>query len=601
MPGSPIRPICRPIVGPIVRSINSLVSGGASLPAGAIGVYYATDYQSTPRKLIPNAVSTVAVESNLLQYPRRLFNTGIGWQKGGVTTITDAAATFTPDGTGDASIMTTTASNSYLQWVPLTVPAGDYTMAIWVRSRSGGTQDFRMCVDFGGQVTKTAQTTWTRFTQTFTVTAASHQFLFVQTTAALTALDLEICDAKLYAGTSAGTEYALSGHMYLGSSHYDTRPSVTAGEVDFTSVGYGVMQHPANVTLTASTTAVVGNKTAVASSFQGIMSRIQSYLTFSAMHDNSKAPTFFQNGGNISTQGGGLWDFKDLGYHCLIYRFSGTQFDIFLDDMKIYSLTVSAASVTAKDFWSGIVNSESFSCGYKWNSIVLYNSALSDNDCATVRSVLATKATASALTVTPITRVYFAEGHSIPANATGYPYLFGPNSSPKVVGINNAVGGTTLASMTARAAALDAKLPTNRTGRKFILTVDIGTNDLYSYAGATDAIAAAAYATALAAYCDARRAAGWLVVGVPVLPRSDAGIGAPAVAAHNARRALLRTEQLTWVGTHYDAFADWGGDATMWPDAASNNVTYYNADKIHPILAGHTILETYVRTAINAL
>ena len=103
-----------------------------------------------------------------------------------------------------------------------------------------------------------------------------------------------------------------------------------------------------------------------------------------------------------------------------------------------------------------------------------------------------------------------------------------------------------------------------------------------------------------AAYCDARRAAGWKVAVVTILPRiSDVS------DSFNSRRSTINAAIATWVGVHCDAIVDFAADPTMGPNSAANGVSTYNAtyyaDGVHPTNAGHVILETVYRAVINSL
>ena len=604
MAGSPIRPICRPICYPIVRSINSVVGGGAVLPAGAIGVWYADQYSATPSPRIPNEITkaTNTPSANLMAPGRRLFANNNIWSTGGTITRTDNAATA-PDGATEASTLVCSGNWYLLPSVSKVLPAGTYTMACNVKRNTGTDQQFCFSKDTVAtrSSVKTATSAWTRESYTFTLGAPSTtQQTVLCSIDGVTAANIQICDFEMYAGSSDLGPEVKAGHFYVGANGLDTTPTYAAGALDLSTGGYGFIQFPTNYTIGNVTAVMLVSKVAAGSSYQSMMSKVQSYAEFSP---------------HLETQGGrpvtsikteyefngtsGLWLFLNKGYHFIGHRYNGTSRDIFLDDMKVWSVSGAVGTFTLQDMFAGIVNGTSLPTGYKLSAMALYNSALTDAQVETARQAL--YARAASLSPVPYSRWYFAEGHSIPATGGSYAYLFGPNSSPSVVGGVKAVGGSTLASMSARGAAVDALLPTNRTGRTFILSVEIGTNDLFNYPGATDAIAAAAYASALQTYIAARRAAGWKVITCTILPRSDAGLTAPEIAAHNARRALLRTTQLSWVGTLVDGCADFANDATMGPDAASNNTTYYNADKIHPIAAGHTILETIIRTVANAL
>ena len=172
----------------------------------------------------------------------------------------------------------------------------------------------------------------------------------------------------------------------------------------------------------------------------------------------------------------------------------------------------------------------------------------------------------------------FAEGDSITAgNHTGnVSYATKMAQSPYAGAfytvVDNAVGSSTVAIMAARAAALDARLPTG--GKKGILTVMAGINDYL--------MAPAVVLTALASYLDARRAAGWTVVVCTLLPdTADAGA--------NTFRNTMNTTIRTWAGVHADAVCDMGADATMGGDSAPLDTSLY-LDGLHPTLLGHTNL-----------
>jgi lysophospholipase L1-like esterase len=150
--------------------------------------------------------------------------------------------------------------------------------------------------------------------------------------------------------------------------------------------------------------------------------------------------------------------------------------------------------------------------------------------------------------------------------------------------------------LTYRADDVDAVIPEAATleGRKFILTILIGANDLEPvYSGNTTN-----FLNALWAYTNARRAAGWTVGVATILPKGSAQSG---YATHNSARATVNAAILAAVGTECDFSIDFAGDATMGPDAAGNNVALYS-DGLHPTATAHeTYLEPIYRAAVNAI
>jgi lysophospholipase L1-like esterase len=118
-----------------------------------------------------------------------------------------------------------------------------------------------------------------------------------------------------------------------------------------------------------------------------------------------------------------------------------------------------------------------------------------------------------------------------------------------------------------------------------------GTNDLI--AGTRPPYDALQAYRHLAAYCAARRRAGFRVVICTVLPR---GRSAAFYKARDALNAELRTHWTTFA----DALADVGADPTIGADGAETNATYYR-DTVHLTPAGYTIVARVVAHAVRGL
>lgn len=159
------------------------------------------------------------------------------------------------------------------------------------------------------------------------------------------------------------------------------------------------------------------------------------------------------------------------------------------------------------------------------------------------------------------------------------------NLTPTSKWTNLGVGGYTWLDLTTNAATTDTYYSTLY--KKNILVLFCGTNDI---AGGADG--ATTYARALA-YCQARQAAGWLIVIVTMLPRGDATFEAKRVIYNN----LVAANWQTFADAYYPAHLD----ANIGVASANTNLTYYNADQVHPINAGHAIIATGVTAAISTL
>lgn len=129
-----------------------------------------------------------------------------------------------------------------------------------------------------------------------------------------------------------------------------------------------------------------------------------------------------------------------------------------------------------------------------------------------------------------------------------------------------------------------------RAGRKVVLTVLIGRNDLVGYGGG-----AAAYADDLARYAAAMRGAGVDRVVVGTLLPSDWPAFAGPRAALNA---ILRRPG--WAAAHgIDALADFAASPVMGPDAAAADRALF-VDGIHPADRGYQLLAPIYGAAVEA-
>lgn len=117
------------------------------------------------------------------------------------------------------------------------------------------------------------------------------------------------------------------------------------------------------------------------------------------------------------------------------------------------------------------------------------------------------------------------------------------------------------------------------------------TNELYGGTSETDAYNN--YVT----YCQARRAAGFKVVAVTVLPRSNVGTPVGFEAARQAANTDIRNNWTTFA----DALADVAADTSIGDAGDELDTTYYNADKVHMNDAGYGVVAGYVATAINEI
>ena len=577
------------IVSSIVRSIVRPVvhgGGGASAPAmpdGAIGIWYADEYQATPRRAIPNSVSDQPVSQNLLTFPFRRFDDTNFWNKQN-TTVTDGS---------DESTINLGAGDSYC--FPANAPvltAGDYTLCVTARRNGGTDQGFRISflqagVDSG---TFTATDTNQDFSFTATCGAGAQTILALRTVGGL-ASSLIVSRIALYAGTEdIGEPAEFGGHLILGDNHFDSRPAVSSGVADMAVSGaYGLAQWQADLALSEYTVLAVGQRTNDSATYSAIMGNI-SYASFVAMADNQKSAWASFGGQQLYDSYSQVPQGLKLlgeGFRVIGHRF-GDRRDFWINDTRLISAPSGGESLPASVFdliFSGFAGPGNTG-GYEYAAIALYDRALTDTEYRDAYAALTARVAESAVTVETSSRFMTAVGDSITAPTDSYANLYATNANPKVFGSIHALAGNTLVHLEAGASVVDSVIPPSPAANKYILTVMIGTNDLTGPATVED------YLDGLSSYIADRLAAGWTDIvlctllpttGAPFLAkRGDANTGIRAMAASNIY------------------ICDMAADTTMGEDGDASNTTYY-ADGIHPTATGQALLETIFRAVVDAI
>lgn len=143
-------------------------------------------------------------------------------------------------------------------------------------------------------------------------------------------------------------------------------------------------------------------------------------------------------------------------------------------------------------------------------------------------------------------------------------------------GTSVAIGSQTLADMQSTATDVDGLYPDHRLQRAIVVAWG-GTNDLFFGASAATTI------TRLEAYCNARRAVGWKVAVLTILPRSDTG----TPGSFNADRATVNASiQANW-STYADYIVDVSADARLDDET---DTTYFHTDLVHLNDAGRQVV-----------
>jgi lysophospholipase L1-like esterase len=572
---------------------NALFSEpGPRLPLGALGVWYTDQYAASPRAYIPNAVGVAPAGINLFAGSRRLFTNATLWSLN--CTVTDSTATA-PDGSSEAS----TLAGSGAWWIShklqgsFPLAAGTYTLAVNVRWRGTGSASFQLGAYSAQFVTKTATSSWARFTAPIVSTGGNYWPMMYAAGGSSTA-DFEICDFELYAGSSDLGPATDRSTMLLCNADASPGASVATSLVDFSAGKFGVIQLP-STPLTAVTTIIVGQAENLGNQgYRGVLSNIQSFAQFCVGSglSSSFVNDYAGSGLGKSQSTGEIFDRPGDGLSVMTHTLGGGLAESWVNNVKLLS-AAGSASITLKDLFAGILLSPTYYGGYKIFALAVYPRKLTDQEILKAVNYLSIRATSHSLTATKATQktVLFL-GDSIASGSNGnpgYAYRVPANASPPIHGANYGVGG---AGVTTLATQLSTLLPIIAQGiaggRKVVCDINYGANDL------SGAVSATTFLSNLAAAADNLRSYGAKVVLHTVLPRSQA----PAI--DDTVRGTANTAIRAMVGVHCDAVADIASDATMGANGAATNTTYY-ADGVHPTDAGHILLEPYVTAAINSV
>jgi hypothetical protein len=586
--------------------------GGAApwLPAGALGVWYLDQVQTNAagRKYVRNSVGPApTIDANLVNGPRGLYKPKPAWNMQTGVTLTDYT-TDSPDGLTEASQMVATGSWQIGRQITLT--AGTYTFAVSVRATAAGSYPFLLSIGATNSAILTATASWQRFTVTATVGAGAANV--VMKASASTAANLDICDFGLFSGSSdpigLNGQARPDGTLYLGADAFDTVSAITSGALDGTNGGFGMIQFPANTAITQVTVIALASQTQTTNLQPPILTSYKSNADLGAYFAYTGNPLYWKLGGdqaNPAMEAGDLL-LNGTGYHVYAQRWDGTNMDAWIDDVRWAARArTPTLPVNVRDYAIG--NDAGNKTNHKVGAVAIYNRALSNAEIRQAYAALAARAPSKqSATITVSPRVVFAEGDSetqtyLASQKPGYPPVLSSKASHTLQLSVWAIPGNALTDVQSRATTIIASIPANRSGRKWILPVWIGANDLATYAGGSGTnatVAANAYLAALTTYYDQMRTAGFYVIGVTVLPKTTA-IGSGVIdTVHNARRNILNPLIAGLVGTHLDGYADLTANATLTDDNAPLTGTIY-FDGVHLTSAWYDTVAGIIATAVN--
>lgn len=502
------------------------------------------------------------------------------WQNGG--------GTFTggqpdPDG-GNRAYRITNLQDWFGQFVYPLVIGLQYTVSMSVKSATVSSQNFKFKYDWAFGPNDLATTSWTRVSRTYTDRYIDPEVVGFGWDGA-NPLDIFFYGLKFELGATPTTYIPADGNFRLKGDV----PQWSSSGVDFN--GSAIRWGAANIlprTFTAvSIYAVINWPIANAPDQPGYVPIVsiansnedvsQIYLSVGGgWAANSTFPAArFAN--TILNAIGAI--VRDGLWHLLTFTYNGATLCYYVDGLLVAQLAASSLSASGNILFMSIMSGWfPGSMAYMLIYDAAHNTAKIGNQFTAITAQLDDKG----ISITSPIALFLAEGDSI-TQGTGnnpYPRIAAMSYATSQTNIS-AVPGSTIADVSARAAAVDALRPTDT---KAILSLLIGRND----AGGTTA---AQLVADIKAYCLARQSAGWTVVVCTLLP----GIGGGYNAFRNAVNALLVADS-----SFYSVICRFDLDPIMGPDGAENDAALYS-DGVHPTQLGQNYLGADFVSAVAPL
>ena len=553
-------------------------AGGTTGPPGLVAEYLLNEASGV---VAANSAKSAEAGSNLFVAGDSQFGAGSTiWGVTGTTTITDRYA-IDPFGGFCATRFQSTGASCYLSQIPAGYSSGTFTASLYVASNTGSAQTIRMYYNnaWSSDITVPA-TGWTRVSKTWTLSSGT-QVMPIGTGSGGANLDVLIYGAQLEQGSTA-TKYTPSdGRLRLMGS-----PAWTARGLDF-SGGTRYAWGPIQPTNAAAMTCYMAVKWPLGGSNPPTSAGLITTgggLYMYASHSSKLYPTVGYGGTETSPH---VCNLHDGNWHLVGSSYDGTTLRMWIDDAEVvaYAATIAPNVIN----WVQMANTF-LSTTWTLPGEVAYTSIYTAAHTSAQRSAqftaISAKLSGRGITLSALPKIIAYDGDSITlgSGVTGYPIATAALLTNPVQGRNFAVSGSIMTDLTSRASTVNALASASRS--KNVLVVSMGHNDLVA------ATTAAAYVASLKAYCLAARAAGWnQIVVTACLPSTSAGYN----TKRNAANALILADS-----SFYEGYVRWDLEATMGPDAAASNATYY-PDGTHPSTAGHALLAVPLAAMLNSL
>lgn len=466
------------------------------------------------------------------------------------------------------------------------------TVSFYYRATTGSSTAFRFFRP-NAFTSLTATDTWQRYSQTWTPSLSTDFFQIYASAGASS--DILVYGIMVEEASSASAYKRPECHLRISNLSSDVA-WVTEGISITSAARVGAIIRNAQITQSAFTFHVafqyLGTNKSTEYQILCDLSQANFWATASAYTGAAAEQNIrVLNGSRVGPRG---TDISDGNWHILTGRYNGSRIEMFVDGclQEGRSQTGTYSSFEFNAFAYVASGNGSLGAIGKYAYLAWFDEAHTNADMhKTIRFINSVMASRGITRTINAYVVY--EGDSITEGTTYVPLLtYADRSVANLtagtrVGVN-AVSGSTVATLSARASSVDASVGVTTLASKNVLVVMIGTNDL------SGAPTAEAFLTNLKAYTAARIAAGWRVVVCSVPASSSSTV--------NAKRATVHAEyaNVANIGVYWHAFAAWHTDATVGVDAAGSNATYY-PDGTHPSNAAHALIEPYITSTINTL
>lgn len=291
------------------------------------------------------------------------------------------------------------------------------------------------------------------------------------------------------------------------------------------------------------------------------------------------------NDANTQLFYGGALIAADLNTHVMRLKYDGTNYYGYIDNVLVATQAAAPGGNTTVDrgCFFGLMRTTIGNRAWATMSRVrTFTTPRSDDvaasDCAILRALYSI--------TTPKTMSIANEGASMTdASRSDLSWSNAMLYGNDTVTINNQASvGATLATMAARAAAIDATYNNALGAGHNLLLLSLEANDV----GLTGTGDVTAILNAAAAYISARKAVGWRVGLLTMIPHGQSAGVAPH-ANYLAKSAQINTAIRAGTTGH-----DWTDDlALTWPGGPDVRPDLYEGDWIHPSVAGaHLICDT---------